>query len=148
MNYPNRSVDPGNQERGGAMQIYYYILHGFSSSQLNLVNLLEDENDIVLTRNLWSKFLPRSRIDTSISSDYQYDMIIRNYYSEDLVSHPNKLENIYETIMSFFPCVKMGGMIIIEGILGDRVNFIHSTMSSLYLHPELCKVKIFILYFK
>ena len=126
--FPHRCVTDGS----GAMQMYYYILHGFLSADLSIMD------DAIGSEELWKRCLPRATLHSADS-----DMIIHNFYDEHLVSEPNKLECLYERVLAALCKLKRGGFGFIEGIASNRVNYLHTTMSSLYLHPELCRIRIF-----
>ncbi len=132
----------------GAMLFYHYLLHGFRSDGLRLMNVIESEQERVPTHRVWMTYLqlPMEEVDVCSYEEcskrlepHTFDAIIFNHY--DLIrSTEENIENVYNYITTGLQCVKPYGFVAIEGVPPSSVHFLHTVIGFLYMYPEMCEV--------
>lgn len=132
----------------GAMLFYHYIMHGFRSNDLKVMNVVENEEERIPTHRVWMTYLqsPMQDIDvcsyeelTSRMKPHTFDAILFNHY-DPRRSAEEHIENIYQYILFALQGVKPFGFVAIEGIPPSSVHYLHSVIGFLYLYPEVCEV--------
>lgn len=132
----------------GALLFYHYIMHGFRSDGLKIMNVIEREEERVPTHRVWMTYLqlPMEEIDvcsygelTSRLKPHTFDAILFNHYDPDRSSEEH-IENIFQYILFALQGVKPYGFVAIEGIPATSIHHLHSVIGYLYLYPELCEV--------
>lgn len=132
----------------GAMLFYHYIMHGFRSNGLKILNVVESEEERVPTHRVWMTYLqlPMQDIDvcsygelTSRVKPHMFDAILFNHYDPER-SAEEHIENIYQYILFALQGMKPFGFVAIEGIPPSSIHYLHSVIGFLYLYPEVCEV--------
>ena len=132
----------------GAMLFYHYIMHGFRSNGLKIMNVVETDHERIPTHRVWMTYLqlPMEDVDvcsygelTSRMKPCAFDAIIFNHY-DPARSAEEHIENIYQYIIFALLGVKPFGFVAIEGIPPSSIHYLHSVIGYLYLYPEMCEV--------
>lgn len=132
----------------GAMLFYHYIMHGFRSNGLKLMNVIEADHERVPTHRVWMTYLqlPMQDVDvcsygelTSRMKPRTFDAILFNHYDPER-SAEEHIENIYQYILFALQGVKPFGFVAIEGIPPTSIHYLNSVIGCLYLYPEMCEV--------
>ncbi len=132
----------------GAMLFYHYIMHGFRSNGLKIMNVVERDLERIPTHRVWMTYLqlPMEDIDICLYGDittrvkpHRHDAIIFNHYDPERSSEEH-IENIYQYILFALQGVKPYGFVAIEGIPPSSIHYLHSVIGYLYLYPEMCEV--------
>jgi len=132
----------------GAMLFYHYIMHGFRSNGLKIMNVIEHEEERVRTHRVWMTYLqlPSEEIDvcsygelTSRVKPNTFDAVIFNHYDPERSSEEH-IENVYQYILFALRCVKPYGFVAIEGIPPSSIHHLQSVVGCLYMYPNMCEV--------
>lgn len=148
-----RCTDKVKYEKGnGALLLYHYLMHGFRSNGLKILNVIEDESERVVTHRVWMTYLqlPAEEVDvcayeelTSRVKPNHFDAILFNHYQPERSSEEH-IENIYQYILFSLSALKPYGFVAIEGIPPSHVHHLHAVISVLYMYPELCQVDVLV----
>ncbi len=148
--YASKSIIPLGQ---GATLYYHYILHGFRNYGIRVLNIVETPAEVYPTKASWGLYLQSidcAEVMTfetftktfSVLPRNMFDMIIFNYYNEERSKEEN-IEDVYAVMTFSLQLLKPYGFVHVEGIQPSSIHFLQSTLSNLYLYPEVCQVHIF-----
>lgn len=148
-----RYTDKTDYTKGnGALLLYHFLLHGFRSDKLKIVNVIEDESERIDTHRVWMTYLqlPSEEIEVCTYEElpskvkpHLFDAILFNHYDPERSSEEN-IENIFNYILFALQALKPFGFVAIEGIPSSHVHYLHSVIGILYMYPELCQVDVFV----
>lgn len=140
--------DKGN----GALLLYHFLMHGFRSDGLKIMNVVEEEHERIVTHRVWMTYLqlPAEEVEVCTYEEIQrcakphfYDAILFNHYDPERSSEAH-IENIFQYILFALQSVKPYGFVTIEGIPASHVHHLHSVIGNLYMYPELCQVDVIV----
>ncbi len=136
----------------GALLLYHFIMHGFRSNGIRLLNVIEQESERAPTHRVWMTYLqlPMQEVEVcsygevgSRAKPNYFDAILFNHY-DPARSTEEHIENVYQYILFSLQSLKPYGFVAIEGIPQGSVHYLHSVIGNLYLYPELCEINVLV----
>jgi hypothetical protein len=140
--------DKGN----GVLLFYHYLLHGFRSNDIRLLNVVETEDERIATHRVWMTYLQLNTHEVEVctydeiqrhTKQHYFDAVVMNHYNPERSSEEH-LENVWSYVLFMLQTVKPFGFVSIEGIEPGHVHHLHSVLSILYMYRDLCDTHVFV----